>query len=351
MTHWILAVNPGSTSTKLGIFEDESLYTSALLRHDANELAPVIYDQLDYRTELVAQWLESNGIDNLNAVVGRGGMLKPIPGGTYTVNAAMEKDLRRGVQGQHASNLGGLIAHRLAEPRQIPAFIVDPVSVDEFTPLARISGLPEIPRRSPSHALNIKAVARRAAADLGQDLRDINLLMVHLGGGISVAPLQGGSIVDVNNANEMGPYSPERSGTLPVGDLVSLAFSGKYSQEELLTKIRRSSGLVAYLGTNDGMEIDERINAGDEKAELIAKGMAYQVSKEIGGMATVLAGKVRAIVLTGGLANFARLTSWIKEYVRFIAPVLIYPGEDELLAMAQGCLRVLRGQERPREYV
>jgi butyrate kinase len=278
-------------------------------------------------------------------------MLKPIPGGTYLVNERMREDLRQGVGGQHASNLGGLIAHTIAAGLGLPAFIVDPVSVDEFIPEARISGIPDIQRRSRSHALNIRAVARRAARDLGHELEDINLIVAHLGGGISVAPLEKGRMLDVNDANEMGPFSPERSGGLPTGDLVQMAFSGKYTQEELLNKITRGSGLLGYLGTNDGVVVGERIQAGDTKAELIGRAMAYQIAKEIGAMATVLRGEVRAIVITGGLAHYKRLTGWTKEYVRFIAPVLIYPGEDELRALAMGCLRVLRGEEEPREYV
>lgn len=352
MTHWILAVNPGSTSTKLALFEDDSLYAAETLRHNPGELAPEIVDQLEYRTGLAEKWLEQVFVgDKLSAIVGRGGMLKSIPGGTYMVNEAMRQDLRKGVQGQHASNLGGLIAFELASKRGIPAFIVDPVSVDEMIPEARISGMPEIQRHSSSHALNIRAIARRAAKDLGQDPRDINLILVHLGGGISVTPLAGGRMLDVNDANEMGPFSPERSGGLPSGDLIDLCFSGKYTEDELRKKIIRSSGLSAYLGTNDGLEIERRIAAGDQKAQLIYKAMAYQIAKEIGAMATVVSGQVRAIAITGGLAYSALLTDWIKDYVRFIAPVLIYPGEDELLALAQGCLRVIKGEEQSREYV
>ncbi|MDD2282077.1 MAG: butyrate kinase [Eubacteriales bacterium] len=352
MTHWILAVNPGSTSTKLALFEDDSLYAAEALRHNPRDLAPEIVDQLEYRTDLAEKWLNSVFVgDKLSAIVGRGGMLKPIPGGTYMVNEAMRQDLRKGVQGQHASNLGGLIAFELASKRGIPAFIVDPVSVDEMIPEARISGMPEIQRHSSSHALNIRAIARRAAKDLGQDLRDINLILVHLGGGISVTPMAGGRMLDVNDANEMGPFSPERSGGLPSGDLIDLCFSGKYIEDELRRKIVRSSGLSAYLGTNDGLEIERRISAGDQKAQLIYKAMAYQIAKEIGAMATVLSGQVRAIAITGGLAYSTMLTDWIKDDVRFIAPVLVYPGEDELLALAQGCLRVIKGEEQSREYV
>ena len=352
MTHWILAVNPGSTSTKLAVYQDETLYAAETLRHDARELAPEIPLQFEYRAAKVANWLDSiHARDKLSAVVGRGGLLKPIPGGAYTVNEAMLEDLRKGVQGDHASNLGGLIAHSLAKESNIPAYIVDPVAVDEFIPEARISGMPEIKRRSLSHALNIRAVAHRAARDLGQHLTDINLIVVHLGGGISVASLQKGRMLDVNNANEMGPFSPERAGGLPAGDIIKMAFSGEFTEKELLHKITRSSGLMAYLGTNNGVEIGRRIDAGDKEAELVFKAMAYQVAKEVGAMATVVSGQVRAVVITGGLAHSILLTSWIKDYVRFIAPVLIYPGEDEMQALVEGCLRIVRGQELPREYV
>ena len=352
MTHWILAINPGSTSTKLAVFQDETLFAAETLRHDPSVLAPVITDQFEYRVSHVSQWLDSIQVrDKLGAVVGRGGLLKPIPGGAYTVNDAMLEDLKLGVQGEHASNLGGLIAHSLAKELKVPAYIVDPVAVDEFIPEARVSGMPEIKRRSLSHALNIRAVAHRAAKDLGQNLPEINLIVVHLGGGISVAPLGGGRMLDVNNANEMGPFSPERAGGLPSGDVIKLAFSGEYTEKELKAKITRNSGLLAYLGTNDGVEIGKRIEAGDKQAQLIYKAMAYQVAKEVGAMATVLSGEVRAIAITGGLAHSNLLTSWIKDYVRFIAPVLIYPGEDEMQALAEGCLRVVRDKEIPREYV
>lgn len=354
MTHWILAINPGSTSTKLAVFEGANPFAADTLRHPAEELANFasMADQLDFRLQVALDWLAKLPVgDKLSAVVGRGGLLKPIPGGAYFVGEKMLQDLRQGVQGEHASNLGGLIAQAIAEKFSIPAYIVDPVAVDEFCDEARVSGLPEIKRRSLSHALNIRAVAHRAAADLKEQLKDINLVMVHLGGGISVAPLQGGRMLDVNNANEGGPFSPERTGGLPAGDVVKLAFSGQFTEKELLAKFTRQGGLLAYLGTNDGAEVARRIEAGDSQAELIYRAMAYQVAKEIGAMSTVLRGRVRAVVITGGLANSSLLINWIKEYVRFIAPVLVYPGEDEMQALAEGCLRVLTGQEVAKEYL
>ncbi len=351
MSFWILAINPGSTSTKLAIYDGDSQFASETLRHDPSGLASAVADQLDQRTDLIKQWLDASPVaDKINAVVGRGGLLKPISSGTYAVNDAMIEDLHRGVQGEHASNLGGLIAHKLAEPLGVPAYIVDPVAVDEFIPEARISGIPEISRRSLSHALNIKAVAHRAARDLGQQLADINMIVVHLGGGISVAPLRGGRMVDVNNANEGGPFSPERTGGLPVRDVVKMAYSDKYTEKELLSVFTRKGGLLAYLGTNDGQEIASRIADGDEQAELVFRAMAYQVAKEVGAMAAVLCGKVRAVVLTGGLAHSELLTGWIKDRVRFVAPVLVFPGEDEMQALAEGALRVLTGAEKPQEY-
>lgn len=351
MSHWILAINPGSTSTKLAVYEQDSVFAAETLRHNPAGLAPAVVDQLDYRTAVVEQWLEKTAVaEKISAVVGRGGMLKPIAGGTYLVNDLMLADLRQGVQGEHASNLGGLIADRIACRLAVSAYIVDPVSVDEFPPVARISGLPEIKRRSLSHALNIKAIAHRAARDLSQPLDAVNLIVIHLGSGISVAPLQGGRMVDVNNANEGGPFSPERTGGLPAGDLIRLAYAGPYSQAELKRKITRSGGLVAYLGTNDGREVEVRIEQGDELAQLIYRAMAYQIAKEAGAMAAVLRGNVQAVIITGGLANSALLTNWIKERVRFIAPVLLYPGEDEVWALAEGVLRVLRGEEQARDY-
>ena len=351
MSFWILAINPGSTSTKLAIYDGDSQFASETLRHDPSGLASAVADQLEQRTALIKQWLDASPVaDKIKAVVGRGGLLKPISSGTYTVNDAMIEDLHRGVQGEHASNLGGLIARKLAEPLGVPAYIVDPVAVDEFIPEARISGIPEISRRSLSHALNIKAVAHRAARDLGQQLADINMIVVHLGGGISVAPLREGRMVDVNNANEGGPFSPERTGGLPVRDVVKMAYSDKYTEKELLSVFTRKGGLLAYLGTNDGQEIASRIADGDEQAELVFRAMAYQVAKEVGAMAAVLCGKVRAIVLTGGLAHSELLTGWIKDRVRFVAPVLVFPGEDEMQALAEGALRVLTGAEKPQEY-
>jgi len=357
----VLTINPGSTSTKVAVYEDERPLFVETLHHPAQRLAAYqrIVDQYPLRREAVLAALRKHGIglDSLHAVVGRGGILKPIPSGTYRVNEHMLADLRAPKEREHASNLGALLAYEIARPLGIPAFIVDPVCVDEFEPLARVAGLPEIERKSLSHALNIKAMGRRAAADLGQRYEELNLVIVHMGGGISVTAHRRGRMIDVNQALDgTGPFSPERAGGLPVGDVLRMAYSvppyddKRYTYEELFKRIAGQGGLVAHLGTNDAREVERRIEAGDEHARLIYEAMAYQIAKEIGGMATTLCGDVDAIVLTGGLAHSALLTRWIKERVAWIAPVLVYPGQDEMLAMAQGALRVLRGEEPAREY-
>jgi len=351
----VLVINPGSTSTKLAVYEDETLLFTDLLRHSAAELAryPHIADQYNFRFQAVLNFLKACGIElhSLHAVVGRGGIMRPVESGTYLVNERMIADLRAPGEREHASNLGALIAYQVAQVAGIPAFIVDPVVVDELEPIARISGLPEIPRISLSHALNMKATGRRAAADLGRRYNELNLVIAHLGGGISVTAHRQGRMIDMNQALDgTGPFSPERAGGLPVGDLVRMCYSGKYSLEQMLKKLVGQGGLVAHLGTSSAQEVESRIAHGDEQARLVFEAMAYQIAKEIGAMATVLSGKVDAIVLTGGLANSDMLVNWIKERVNWIAPVLLYPGEDEMLAMAQGALRVLRGEEEARVY-
>lgn len=356
MTHRLLVINPGSTSTKIAVFEDEKALLEQTLRHPVEDLKqfPGIIDQYQFRKEIILETLHSQGINlnKLSAVVGRGGLLKPIPGGTYEVNDLMIEHLRQGLQGQHASNLGGLIAREIAVQFNIPAYIVDPVVVDEMTDEARISGLPEIERRSIFHALNQKAVARRAARELNKEYGEVNLIVVHLGGGISVGAHRRGRVIDVNNALDgEGPFSPERAGGLPVGDLIKLCFSGKYTQQELYKRLVGQGGMVAYLGTNDGRTVQERVERGDQQASLIYRAMAYQIGKEIGSCGAVLKGDVDAIVLSGGLAYDRQLlVPWIEEMVSFIAPVKVYPGEEEMLALALGGLRVLTGQEQPRQY-
>lgn len=354
MREYVLAINPGSTSTKVALFKDTENVLQKNLTHSAEDLAPFnkITDQYAYRRDMISAWMAAEGysVDQLKAVVGRGGLLKPMPSGAYLVTEALMADLRIGVQGEHASNLGGLIAHSIAEQSGVPAYIVDPVAVDEFEAVARISGMPEIKRRSLVHALNIRAVAFNVAKELGRPLESLNLVMAHLGGGISIVPMKAGRMIDANNANEMGPFSPERTGGLPVGDLMKLCFSGQYTQDELKKKLVGKGGLVAYLGTNDAREAVQRIEAGDAEAKLVYEAMGYQISKEIGAMATVLCGQIDAVVLTGGVAYSQYLTDYITERVGFIAPVIIKPGEDEMWALNEGVIRVSSGQERAKRY-
>ena len=360
--HRMLVINPGSTSTKVAVFEDEQPLFVETLRHSSQELAafPHILDQYAFRLQSIQELLLSRGIptSSLAAVVARGGLLRPIPSGTYLVNKKMVDELRcRDAERQHASGLGAPLADEIASPVGIPAFIVDPVCVDEFDDLARVSGLPEIQRRSLSHALNLKAVARRAAKDLARPYTELNLVITHMGGGISVTAHRRGKMVDVNQALDgTGPFSPERAGGLPVGDVARMCF-GIHPYEglhltyaEMFKKIAGQGGLVAHLGTNDAVEVEERIASGDSRAKLIYEAMAYQVAKEVGAMATVLKGRVDAVIFTGGLAHSKMLLAWIEERVAWIGPVLIYPGEDEMLALAQGALRVLGGEERARTY-
>ncbi|MDF2547392.1 MAG: butyrate kinase [Anaerosolibacter sp.] len=351
----ILTINPGSTSTKIAIFDNEKPVLETTLRHPAEEINKFdkIFDQYEFRKNVILETLNENGINltKLSAVVGRGGLLKPIQGGTYKVTENMLEDLKVGVLGEHASNLGGIIANEIAKQLNIPAFIVDPVVVDEMDDVARISGMPELVRKSIFHALNQKAVARRAAKEMGKNYNEVNVIVAHLGGGISVGAHQTGSVVDVNNALDgEGPFSPERTGGLPVGDLAKMCFSGKYTLDDIKKKIKGNGGLVAYLGTNDAREVGKMIEEGNKEAELIYQAMAYQVAKEIGSCAAVLKGKVDAIVITGGIAYDKDFVKWIKDRVEFISQVIVYPGEDEMIALAEGGLRVLRGEEEAKIY-
>ena len=355
MTHKLLMINPGSTSTKIGVYEDEKEVLVVTLRHSSEEIGKFqgIYEQFNFRKEVILNALKENNFDisTLDAIVGRGGLLKSIEGGTYTVNEAMLNDLKIGVQGQHASNLGGIIANEIGKSLDIPAFIVDPVVVDEMMDVARISGIPEIERKSIFHALNQKAVAKRYAKEIGKKYEELNLIVAHMGGGISVGAHKAGKVIDVNNALDgEGPFSPERSGGLPVGDLAKMCFSRKYTIDDIKKKINGKGGLVAYLNTNDAKEVGDKAQAGDEKYKLIFEAMGYQVAKEIGKCAAVLKGKVDAIILTGGIAYGESTVNFIKERVEFIASVVVYPGEDELLALAEGGLRVLNHQEVAKEY-
>ena len=350
----LLIVNPGSTSTKVAIFEDSTPILDKTIRHSTADLAPFekITDQYDFRKQIIMDNVQESGItlEELDAVVGMGGLLKPIAGGTYLVNEAMVHDLRTGVQGLHASNLGGLIAHEIAKHIGKPAFIVDPVVVDEFDDISRISGNPLIKRRSIFHALNQKAIAREYCNDTGKGYFNANLIVAHMGGGISIGMHANGRVIDANNALDGdGPFSPERSGSLPVGDLVELCYSGKYTRQEVKAAITGKGGMVAYFGSNNMMEVGEKAKT-DSEAQLVIDAMAYQIAQQIAAMSTAVCGKVDAILLTGGLARWEYLVSEITRRVEFIAEVRAYPGEHELLALALGGLRVLRGEEKAKTY-
>ena len=355
MVNNLLIINPGSTSTKIGVFEGEKELFQETLRHSSDEIAKyeTIYDQLDFRKEIILKVLKDRNFDlkSLSAIVGRGGMLKPMESGTYRVNDAMLEDLKIGVQGQHASNLGGILANKIAEELNIPSFIVDPVVVDELEEIARVSGVPELPRVSKFHALNQKAVAKRYAKENGVKYSDLNLIVVHMGGGVSVGAHKNGRVIDVNNALDGdGPFSPERAGSVPVGDLIKMCYSGKYTEREVYEKIVGKGGYVAYLNTNDARDVDTLVFAGDEKGILYYNAFIYQVSKTIGEMATVLRGKVDRIIFTGGIAYSKEIIEEFRNTVGWISEFTVYPGEDELLALAQGAIRVLNGEEEAKEY-
>ncbi|MCK4421065.1 butyrate kinase [candidate division WOR-3 bacterium] len=351
----ILVVNPGSTSTKVGWFENEERIFVENISHSKKEIQVFkkIIDQLSFRRNAILDLMKekNRNIQTLDAVVGRGGLLRPIESGTYLVNEKMLEDLRRGHQGEHASNLGGILANEIAKEVSIPAYIVDPVVVDEMEPVARITGRPEIMRRSIFHALNHKATARNVAEKIGRKYEDLNLIVAHLGGGISIGAHKKGRVVDVNNAlNGDGPFGPERAGGLPVWDTVNYFLSNDFSPQEIKKKLAGDAGVSAHLGTNDMMEVVERIEEGDKKAEDVFNALIYQVSKEIGKLAPVFFGKVDGIVLTGGLAREEKFTEEIEKRVGFIAPLYICPGEDEMKALALGAIRALNGEEEAKEY-
>lgn len=353
----ILAVNPGSTSTKVAIFDNEDEVKSQTLHHTTEELRTFknVADQYAFRVGEIMNFLnESNhSLSDFAAFVGRGGLLRPVQGGTYIVNEAMIEELKIAKYGEHASNLGALIVYEFSKLTGKPAFIVDPVVVDEMDDIARISGHPDFQRKSIFHALNQKAVARKAALLLDKRYEECNLIVAHMGGGVSVGAHKKGRVVDVNNALDGdGPFSPERSGTLPLTSLIDLCYSGKYSFEEMKRKIKGEGGLVAHLGTNNAIEVQKMIDNGNEKAKLIYRAMAYQISKWIGRMVVPLEGNVDAIVLTGGMAYDSKyMIKWIKERVSYIAPVMIFPGGREEEALVMGALRILRGEEKAKNYV
>jgi butyrate kinase len=354
--YYILAINPGSTSTKIAVYENNKLHYLRNIKHEMDELAHFekIADQYEFRKNIIVEQLNEAGIplDSISLVMGRGGLLKPVEGGVYTVNEKMIRDIKNPM-GEHESNLGGYIAYEIAKEigKGVGAYIVDPTCVDEMEEIARISGLPELPRRSFLHALNQKAVARRYARENGKKYEEMNLIVAHMGGGTSVGAHCKGRIIDTNNGlNGDGPFSPERTGSLPMGQFAELCFSGKFTHDDIKKKIKGKGGLIAYLGTNNAVDIEERIEKGDTHAELVYRAMAYQVAKEIGAMATVLKGEVDAILLTGGIAFGKMIIDEISERVQHIAPVATFPGEDEMEALAFNGYLVLTGEIEPKDY-
>jgi butyrate kinase len=348
----VLALNPGSTSTRIALFRDESLAEEVKLRHGPDDRAARgSDDSLQTRLGTIRRWLHEHEVPlaSIDAVVGRGGLLRPLEGGVYRVNEALLRDARAGLQGRHPSNLGALLAHEIAAEAGAPAFVVDPVSVDEFDDLARLSGLAGIERRSLSHALSVHSAVRTLADELARPWREVRAVVAHLGGGVSVCPVRDGRIVDANNAVSEGPFSPQRTGGLPVQELLDLVYSGQYGEEEIRRMTVREGGLMSYLGTDDAVEVEHRIESGDEFAETVFRGLAYQVAKEIGAMATVLEGRLEAVVLTGGLARSDRLVDLIRERVEFLGPVRVLPLQ-EMVALARGALAALRSDEPIRDY-
>ncbi len=355
MSYHMLIINPGSTSTKMALFDGDKKVAEEIIRHDPSELARFdnVADQFDYRMEGINRWINSLNLQpgQIKAVVGRGAPLKPLEGGSYEINEAMLKAVRTMQYSNHASNLGAIIAYHLGGRYGVPALISDPITVDNFTDVARISGVPEIERKCRSHALNIKEVCRREAEKLGKGLQEVNFVAVHMGGGVSVAALKGGRIVDVNDALlGMGPFSPDRAGAVPIGGLVKMCYSGKFTEKEMIDKLSKRSGLVAYLGESDLRTVEKRIAAGDEKARLYFNAMAYQIAKEIGIAAVVLCGDYEAIVLIGGMAHSTLLVNEIKKYITFLGKVIVVPGEFEMEALATAGLRYLTKREQFNTY-
>jgi butyrate kinase len=350
----VLSINPGSTSTKIAVYDNEERIFQENIKHTTEELSKFakLTDQFDVRQGVILKVLEEKKIDlkSLNGVIGRGGLLKPMEGGTYNISPRMIEDLHIGIQGEHASNLGGLIANSIAKTLGVPAFIADPVVVDELDAVARISGHPEFPRKSIFHALNQKAIARLFCSDHKKDYNKVNLIVAHMGGGVSVGLHSMGRVIDVNNALDGdGPFAPERSGSLPMGQVIKACYSGKYTEADMKKVITGKGGLVAYFGTNDFVELENKAKT-DKAVQLAIDGFCYQIAKEIGALSTIVKGKVDAILLTGGIAHGKEVVAYIKNKVDFIGSVYTYPGEDEMWALACAALRVLKGDEKAKEY-
>lgn len=350
----LLVINVGSTSTKVAFFRGKDPSVLENIRYSSEDLAPYssLSAQLPRREEDLLDFLKKNGIglEEIDMVVSRGGLGNPAPAGAYRVDPLMCQDLLEGKYGKHPSALGPAMALDIATRYNIPAVVIDPPSTDEFEPLARISGIPEIERKSAFHALNQKIAARRLAAELGKRYEEINAVVAHLGGGITVGAHRKGRVIDSTHGLSEGPLTPERAGSLPTMDLIEFALSGKLDRKQLQGRLVGQGGLAAYLGTTDAQKVEGLVKAGDGKAKLVFEALAYQVAKDIGSMSAVLKGELDGVVLTGGLAQSAMLTGWIVDRVRFLAPVFVYPGEDEMAALAEGGLRVLRGEEEVKTY-
>ena len=350
----IFAINVGSTSTRVSLFKMTEVIAGKTIEYSSADLVQYkdLKDQLPPREDDVMKFIGDNNInmEEIDIIISRGGLGKPEPAGAYEINETMCDDLMTGKYGKHPSALGPAMAFDMSKKYGIRAIVIDMPGTDEFQPLARISGLPEIERKSGFHALNQKAAARRAAGEMGKSYKDCNLVIAHLGGGITIGAHRRGQVIDCTHGLNEGPFTPGRAGSLPTMSLVDLALSDKCSKEEIQTRLVGQGGLSAYLGTADALKVEEMINGGDGNAKLIYQAMAYQIAKDIGAMSVVLKGHIDGIVLTGGLAHSEMLTGWIKEWIRFIAPIFIYPGEDEMKAMAEGALRALRGEEQVKEY-
>lgn len=355
MSDYLLIINPGSTSTKMALFFGDKKLAEENVRHDPAALARFdnVADQFDFRMQNIDQWIANLSITEkeIKAVVGRGALLRPLEGGSYKITDTMLSDVKKMKYSNHASNLGAIIANHLGRKYGVPCLISDPISVDNFTDIARVSGIPQIERKCRSHALNIKEVCRREAEKLGKKLEEVNFVAVHMGGGISVAALQGGKVIDVNDGLlGMGPFSPDRAGALPIGALVKLCFSGKYTEKELIDKLSRKSGLLAYIGETDLRAVQSRILSGDEEARFYFNAMAYQIAKEIGAAAVALRGQFESIILTGGMANSEMLVGEIHHHIAFLGKVTVVAGEFEMEALAAAGMRYLKGTEALKEY-
>lgn len=351
----VLAINPGGTSTKVAVYDGRNLMFKKTIVHSAEDLKGFrsVFDEYGYRQNLILDTLEQEGValETLSAVIGRGGLLKPIEGGTYHVNERMVEDVRNAINGEHASNLGCVLAKNLADSLSIPSFVVDPVSVDEFEPAARLTGISDIEKASWLHSLNHKAVCRKIAEGMGKGYHELNFIVAHLGSGVSVAAHRKGRSVDGEGGRVDGSFSPERSGGLPTYPLIKLCYSGKYTCQEMVDKVSVAGGVYDYLKTKDMSEVEVMADAGNEQAKLVLEAFIFQCAKSIGSQAAVLSGAVDRIILTGGIAHSERIVNGISERVRFIAPVVTVPGEEELESLAMGALRVLTGEDIAKEYL